>query len=179
MKVRELMTFPAHACQAQDTLADVARLMWDHDCGMLPVVDRDGRVAATITDRDICMAAWTRGGRLEDMRVAEAMSKHLFTCTADDDVAIAANRMVQHQVHRLPIVDARGKLAGVLSLNDLAVAGEQDPRIGREAFRALVGVCRRRAGVPAVVAPDVAPAKTAKVAAAPAPTKIGRAQTAG
>lgn len=177
MKVRELMTFPAHTCQAQDTLAQAARLMWEHDIGILPVVDRDGRVGATITDRDICMAAWTRGARLEELRVAESMSKGLFACAPDDDVTIAANRMVQHQVHRLPIVDAEGKLAGMLSLNDLAVAGERDARIGREAFRALAGVCRRRAGLPAITATAVA--TNARVAAAPAGVaKPGRAPAA-
>ncbi|MBL8727198.1 MAG: CBS domain-containing protein [Planctomycetes bacterium] len=176
MKVRELMTFPAHTCKAQDSLAHAARLMWDHDIGILPVVDREGRVGATITDRDICMAAWTRGARLEELRVADSMSKRLFACAPDDDVAVAAGRMVQHQVHRLPIVDGEGKLAGLLSLNDLAVAGEQDARIGREAFRALAGVCRRRAGVPAVPAP----ATTANAKAAPAgTTKAGRAPAAG
>jgi CBS domain-containing protein len=168
MKVRELMTSPAHSCQPQDTLAHAARLLWDHDCGILPIVDRDGRVGATITDRDICMAAMTRGSRLEDLRVAESMSRGLFTCGPDDDVSIAADRMIEHQVHRLPVVDAEGKLCGLLSLNDIAVVGEKDARLGREAFRVLAGVCRRRAAVPAVVTPVKAAAVAAGVATASA-----------
>lgn len=170
MKVRELMTSPAHACQPQDTLARAAQLMWDHDFGILPVVDREGRIGGTITDRDIAMAALMRGRRLDELRCADSMSKGLFTCGPDDDVAVAAGRMVEHQVHRLPVVDAKGKLAGLLSLNDLAVAGASDARVAREAARVLAGVSRRRAGVPTVVAATgAAPAMKAAKAAPSAP----------
>lgn len=169
MKVRELMTSPAYTCQPQDSLARAAQLMWDHDFGILPVVDREGRVGGTITDRDICMAAFTGGRRLDELRVADSMSKGLFVCSPDDDITVAASRMVEHQVHRLPIVDAKGKLVGLLSLNDLAISGEKDPRVGREAARALAGVSRRRAGVPVAIAPRPATAATATKAPAAQP----------
>ncbi len=165
MKVRELMTSPAHTCQPHDTLAHAAQQMWDHDCGILPVVDRDGRVGATITDRDICMAALTRGRRLDELRVADAMSKQVFACSPDDDVATAAGTMALHQVHRLPVVDGKQQLSGLLSLNDLALAGDADARLAREASRVLAGVCRHRARVPAVVAPGTAAAAPARPAA--------------
>lgn len=153
MKVRELMTSPAHTCRPQDSLAHAAGLLWDHDCGMLPVVDHDGRVGATVTDRDICMGAWSRGAALDQLRVADCMSRTLFTCRPDDEVVEAAAAMIAHQVHRLPVVDAEGKLAGLLSLNDLALAGEQDATLAREAMRVLAGVSRHRAQVPALVPP--------------------------
>ncbi|MBX3463599.1 MAG: CBS domain-containing protein [Planctomycetes bacterium] len=168
------MSAPVHTCQPQSTLADAARLLWEHDCGLVPVVGRDGRVGATVTDRDICMAALLRGRRLDELRVAETMSKQVVTCSPDEDVQAAAERMVAQQVHRLPVVDADGKLQGILSLNDLALAGEADARLGREALRALVGISRHRSKVPAVVAPP-ATAKTEGKAPATASATAGTA----
>ncbi|MBL8750088.1 MAG: CBS domain-containing protein [Planctomycetes bacterium] len=153
MKIRELMCSVVHSCGPQDSLAAAARPMWEHDCGMLPVVHADGRVVAAITDRDICMAGWTRGRALSELRVADAMSRDVVTCSPDEDVAAAAAKMAQRQVHRLPVVDAAGKLLGILSLNDLAIASANDPRLAKDALTALRGACRPRATVPARGAP--------------------------
>ena len=159
MKVRELMSSPAYTCRPTDSLATAARLLWEHDCGMVPVIDGDGRVGATITDRDICMGAFTRGHALGDLRVADSMSRNVVTCAPGDDVAAAARLMAKHQLHRLPVVDADGRACGVLSLNDLALAGEQDPTSAQESLRVLVAASRRRATVPVAVgqAHDVPP----------------------
>jgi CBS domain-containing protein len=165
MKVRELMSSPAHTVRATDSLADAARLLWDHDCGMLPVVDGDGRVGAAITDRDICMGALTRGKALAGLRVADSMSRRLVTCGPDDDVGTAARRMEQHQLHRLPVVDGQGKPCGVLSLNDLALAAAEQPATAPDALRVLVAACKRRATVPMTIA---TPGPAAPATAAPA-----------
>ena len=151
MKVRELMSSPAYSCRPTDSLARAAQLLWDHDCGMLPVVDGAGRVTSTITDRDICMAALSSGRTLGDLRVVDSMSRRIVTCEPDDDLTDAVRRMTQSQVRRLPVVDADGKPRGVLSLNDLALAGEHDQGMAQESHRVLVAACRRRASVPATV----------------------------
>jgi CBS-domain-containing membrane protein len=144
MKVRDLMSSPVHTCRANETLAHAAQLLWEHDCGVLPVVDRDGRVGAAITDRDICMGAYTRGKDLAALRVADSMSRSVVTCRADEELAAAADTMVKHQLHRLPVVDEHGKPVGLLSLNDLAAAAARDPAVGRQALRVLTAVCTRR-----------------------------------
>ena len=144
MKVRELMTSPVHTCRTDESLAKAAERLWQHDCGVLPVVDRDGKVTAMLTDRDVCMGAWTRGARLDQVRVADTMSKTLVSCRADDELATAADTMATHQLHRLPVVDNDGKPIGIVSLNDLAVAAERDSQAGRQALRVLTAVCRRR-----------------------------------
>ena len=151
MKVRELMSSPAYSCRPTDSLARAAQLLWDHDCGMLPVLDQAGRVTSAITDRDICMAALSRGRTLGDLRVVDSMSRKVVTCKPDDDLADAVHRMMESQVRRLPVVDADGKPRGVLSLNDLAVAGENDLGMARESQRVLLAACRRRAAVPATI----------------------------
>ena len=164
MKVRELMSSPACSCRPTDSLARAAQLLWDHDCGMLPVVDQSGRVTSAITDRDICMAALSRGRTLADLRVMDSMSRKVVTCKPDDELPDAVHRMMESQVRRLPVVDADGKPRGVLSLNDLALAGESDLGMARESQRVLVAACRRRASVPA----NVAAVATAGMPQAPA-----------
>lgn len=141
MHVRDLMTSPAITCNAQDSLETAARLLWEHDCGFLPVVDRGGRVGATITDRDICMAAYTQGRRLSDMRVADSMSKTIVACKPDDDVATAVQHMRSNRVRRLPVVDDDGRACGVLSLNDLATRMAADAASGNVAVQVLRSVC--------------------------------------
>ncbi len=173
MKIRELMSSPAYSVEPQDSLERAAQLLWEHDVGMVPVVDPDGRVRAAITDRDICMATYLRGSRLADLRVADSMSRGCVTCRPDDDVESAAQRMAQHQLHRLPVVDAAGKAIGVISLNDLALASADSSRCGHDALKALVALSQHRAKVPAVI-PAAAPARTDGVARA-ASLPAGRA----
>jgi signal-transduction protein with cAMP-binding, CBS, and nucleotidyltransferase domain len=117
------------------------------------VVDRQGRIGAVITDRDICMGAFTQGKLLAELRVADSMSGDVATVRADDDLSAAVLLMCERQVRRLPVVDDQGKPCGVLSLNDLAVVGEQAPEVDAEAAKVLAAVCRRRAAVPAEVPP--------------------------
>ena len=121
MRVQDLMSKPAITCHVNDTLQRAAMLMWDHDCGALPVVNDEGKVTGVITDRDICMAAYTQGRSLDALLVNTAMAHHATTVTPDRKLADAEHLMADHQVRRLPVVDASGAPVGMLSLNDLAI----------------------------------------------------------
>jgi CBS domain-containing protein len=132
MKVESFMTQGVHVVRPQDNLAAAAKAMWEGDCGALPVVDGE-RVVAMLTDRDVCMAAYMQGRRLTEIPVSVAMSKRLVTCQPEDAVDVAEERMRQHQVRRLPVVDGGQRLLGILSLNDIAlVAAEESTRGQRE-----------------------------------------------
>lgn len=139
MVVDELMTRDVHTCRPHDSLAEVAGTLWDHDCGCAPVVDAEGRVVAMITDRDICMAAYTRGLPLGAMRVASAASRGVIAAHKGQDVEAAELLMRKHRVRRLPVVDAMGKPVGILSLNDLARRSHQaDHRHGGLSAESIV-----------------------------------------
>jgi CBS domain-containing protein len=127
MRVEQVMTRNVQTCGPHDRLERAAAIMWDFDCGVLPVVaDEDpGHVVGMLTDRDVCMAAYTQGRTLREIPVASAMSQFLCSCRASDAVAVALKIMETNQVRRLPVVDADEHLVGVLSLADL----------GREALR--------------------------------------------
>jgi CBS domain-containing protein len=122
MRVKELMTVAPWSCRLGDTANTAAQIMWERDCGIVPVLSEDGRVAGVITDRDICMAAHFQNLPLTAISIASAMSHQVFACRPQDDVADAERLMRDKQVHRLPVVDADGWLAGMLSLSDVAQA---------------------------------------------------------
>lgn len=121
----QLMSQPVAFCYTSDNLDQAARLMWETDCGAVPIIDLTGRPVAMLTDRDICMAAYTQGKPLREIDVSTAMSKSLQTCSMDDTLEDAEQLMVQHQIRRLPVLDRDGQLLGILSLNDLARAANQ------------------------------------------------------
>lgn len=143
MRVRQLMTSPAIVCSGHDSLEHAANLLWDHDCGSLAVVGDDGTVQAQITDRDVCMCAYTRGARLADLTVADAMSHGVVVCRPQDELAAAADTMRQRRVRRLPVVDEVGKPIGMLSLGDLARHALADPQVGSETIRTLDAICSK------------------------------------
>ena len=129
MKVSELMTTDVRNCWANEPLDRAAKLMWESDCGSLPVLDQNGRVVGMITDRDVCMAAYTQAELLARIPVSRAMSHELHSCRPDEDLDKVEKRMRAHQIRRLPVLDDEGHLQGVLSLADIA------QRAAREAVR--------------------------------------------
>jgi CBS domain-containing protein len=120
MKVAELMTRSVLAARPYDSLARAAQIMWENDCGGLPVIDDAGGVVGMITDRDVCMAAYTQGKPLAEITVDVAQSRSAFTVSEEESIENAEAEMRRHQVRRLPVVDAAGHLSGILSLGDLA-----------------------------------------------------------
>lgn len=124
MKVEKLMIQKVLTCRPEDELRVAARAMWDGDCGCVPVVDSWSRVIGMITDRDLCMAAYTQGRKLNEIRVQDVMTRKVAVCKPGDELRAALDIMSKRQVRRLPVVDSDGHLVGMLSLNDLARAAK-------------------------------------------------------
>ena len=119
MRVKELMTQPVQSVSAGDTLDRAACLMWDHDCGALPVLDGNQRLVGVLTDRDICMSALFQGLPLRDIRVGDVMTSDVRRCGPEDDITAAEHLMGTHQVHRLPVTNDDGTIIGMLSVSDV------------------------------------------------------------
>jgi CBS domain-containing protein len=152
MKARDLMTTPVQTCRPETDLGAVTKLMWDHDCGFVPVVDASGAVAGVITDRDICVATATRRLLPEHIAAAQAMSVHVHACLPDDDIADVLAAMKQFRIRRVPVIDTNGRLQGVVSLNDivLASAKKREPA-ATQIVSAMAAICAHRAVEAAVV----------------------------
>ncbi len=117
--VAEIMSAPVHFCVTTDTLDRAARIMWDHDCGVVPIIDRKGNPIGMITDRDICMAAYTKGKPLWRILVTEASALRVWAVRPDDSIATAEQMMDRHRVRRLAVIDRGGNLVGIVSLADI------------------------------------------------------------
>lgn len=150
MNVEQLMQRTVQTCRAHDTLNDAARLMWEHDCGCVPVVDDDGKAIGMLTDRDICIAAYTRGQPLWEVPVVAAMATAPRTCRTGDSVQSAESIMRADQLRRLPVVDRSDRVVGILSLNDVArqaarEAGRAERSIAPEEVAGTLGaICTPR-----------------------------------
>jgi len=125
MKVREVMCANATVCTLTDNLSAAAGLMWQNDCGILPVVAEGGKVVGLITDRDICMAANLNNRNLWNIAVEEVISGRVFACKPEDEIHSALKTMQEKKVRRLPVVAADGTLAGILSMNDVVLKAEE------------------------------------------------------
>jgi CBS domain-containing protein len=125
MKVSEIMTVAPRTCTPDTTLAAAANLMWESDCGVLPVVD-DGDLVGIVTDRDMLLALGTLNARAIHLRVGAVATTRVATCGPDDEVAGALETMKRARVRRLPVVDTNGQLVGIISISDIALAAHQD-----------------------------------------------------
>jgi CBS domain-containing protein len=163
MKVEQIMTRPVVSCAPDDTLHRAAQLMWENDCGCLPVVDASARVVGMVTDRDACMAAYTKGAPLWDIRVADVMTRDVATCGPGDDIASVEQEMGTRQIRRVPVVRDR-ELVAMISLNDLALAtqqgnGKRGSPTAKELAATLADISRHR--IVASAAPQHAAAAAA------------------
>ncbi|MGO9265486.1 MAG: CBS domain-containing protein [Candidatus Binataceae bacterium] len=153
MKVEQLMTRDVKVCGDLDTLNRAAELMWESDCGCIPIisVNGDSSVIGVVTDRDIAMAAYTQGKQLWAIPVTEAMAQKVIACHANDGVSQAETLMRDNQVRRLPVLDENEHLVGILSLNDVAREAQRQASTGKRAevtkdavAQTLATVCQPR-----------------------------------
>lgn len=125
MRVRDVMTKRTVSCACDTTISAAAEMMWKYGCGFLPVIGEGGNVIGVITDRDISIALGVGNRRPSELHVKDVMGRKLFTCTAEDSVHTALTTMRAEGLRRLPVVDPEGGLAGVLSIDDLALKAQQ------------------------------------------------------
>jgi len=145
MTARDLMSTPVQTCRPDTNLAAITQVMWDHDCGFVPVVDSEGHVVGVITDRDICVASATRRLTPERIAASQAMSASVQACLPNDAAEDVLATMSTHRIRRLPVIDANGHLQGVVSFNDLVRAvGKKGAPIAATVVAAMAGVCAPR-----------------------------------
>jgi CBS domain-containing protein len=123
----EIMTRDVRTATREMALRDVAIMMRDGDMGSVPVVE-DGRLVGIVTDRDIVVRC-VADGRDPSAAVSEAMTTEIYSVTPDDFAFEAVRLMGDKQVRRVPVVDADGKLAGIISMADVALETEDELEI--------------------------------------------------
>jgi len=145
VKVKEIMTLNPKACTPTTDLAEAAHVMWNSDCGILPVVTGGGRVVGLITDRDICMAAAMKGRTLANIAVEEVINGKVYSCKPKDNVITALEIMRDRRVRRLPVVSDEGLLEGMISMNDIVLlarpSGKKTELSYGEAIKTYQAIC--------------------------------------
>lgn len=117
--VADVMTASVTPIAPTATLREAARLMRELNVGVLPVCEA-GKPVGLVTDRDLVVRGLA-DGRESSHAAAEAMTRELHTVRATDTVDAALRQMQAAQVRRLLVVDDAGRLAGIVSLGDLAL----------------------------------------------------------
>lgn len=151
MRIADVMSRPAVTCPTDAGLDSAARLMWEFDCGLVLVVQDDGRLAGVVTDRDICLAAYMHRKPLHHIPLAKTMVKQVITVHADDDLHVAEQLMRDNRLRRLPVIDGSGRPSGVISVDDLVRLAARDTRtpVTREFVGTIAAVMAPRSKQPA------------------------------
>jgi CBS domain-containing protein len=123
MKVRDIMTKEVKFCGPDTNLAAATELMWNADCGVLPVLE-EGKLTGMITDRDISIALGTRNRPASEITVGEVATREVQTCAPNADLDKAMATMRAGKIRRLPVVED-GRLEGILALNDIVRAADR------------------------------------------------------
>lgn len=150
MKVQDVMTSEVRTCRPETSLAAAATMMWENDCGVLPVVNHDNRVIGMITDRDIAIAVGTKGRPAPEISTGEVITRKVCSATLDEDIHIALKTMRHERVRRLPVTNRDGMLQGILSLNDILLRAEEEkgkhqPELSYDdAMSTLKAICEHR-----------------------------------
>jgi len=121
------MTKTVRTATSSMSVREVAALMREGDMGAVPVVD-EGKLIGIVTDRDIVVRV-VADGKGSDTSISEAMTTELFTVKPDDFVFEAIRLMGDKQVRRVPVIDDKGELAGIIAMADVALETEDEREI--------------------------------------------------
>lgn len=132
MNVKEIMTEPAASCRLDTNLAEATALMWENNCGILPVLNETGKLAGVVTDRDLCIALGTRDVRSSELFVRDVVNRGAKVCKTNDDIHTALWNMSEGKIRRLPVVNDDAVLVGVVSMDDVVAGAQQDARLGSD-----------------------------------------------
>jgi CBS domain-containing protein len=125
MKVKDVMHKGAEWVTPQTTVADVAQRMRDLDIGAVPVGEND-RLIGMVTDRDIACRGVANGTDLSKLTARDVMSKGIFYCNDSEEIEDAMRIMEQKQVRRLPVINDKKRMVGMLSIGDIADAASHE-----------------------------------------------------
>ena len=118
MLIKDVMSRHIATVGEETTIADTAVLMEEYDIGVVPVVEQK-QLLGVVTDRDIVLRCVAKGKDITQTKVKEVMSKNMVSVSPDQPLDMALQAMAVRQVKRLAVTD-QGKLAGVISLSDIA-----------------------------------------------------------
>jgi CBS domain-containing protein len=133
MKAKDIMTKKPKCVTPETSVREAARIMKEEGVGVLPVVERDGsdRLVGIVTDRDIAVRHVAEGHDAASCPVSEAMTSNVRTARENDDVSDVMDLMGKEQVRRIPVVDDRGSLVGIVAQADIVREARDEKKAER------------------------------------------------
>jgi CBS domain-containing protein len=133
MKAKDIMTKNPKCVTPETSVREAARLMKQEDVGVLPVVERDGsdRLVGIVTDRDIAIRHVAEGHDSSSCPVREAMTSNVRTARENDDVNDVMDVMGKEQIRRIPVINERGALIGIVAQADIVREARDDKKAER------------------------------------------------
>ena len=142
MKVFEVMTIDVGYCHPEDNLTRAAQIMWEKDCGIVPVLTAEKHVLGVITDRDIAIAAATRNRRTSSIKAGEMNFRPVKACAPEDDVKDVLKRMRKYKVRRLCVIGQDKDLHGIVSLSDILIKAGEKKSVRKLIFSTLEAIAK-------------------------------------
>lgn len=129
-QVRDVMTPNPECVSEKDSLRDVARIMKDRDTGVVPVVN-DKKIVGLITDRDIVVRGLAEGKDLGNASISELMTRNVRSVREDATLNEVISLMSSSEIRRVPVVNGKDEIVGILSLGDIASDTNLDGKVGK------------------------------------------------
>ncbi|WNG41272.1 CBS domain-containing protein [Archangium violaceum] len=129
LTAREIMTRHVKGVHLDSSLREVARVMKEEDCGIVPVVDERGRLRGVLTDRDLVIRTLAEGRPPDNMVARDIMTDDVEAVTPDEDIHSIIALMGRRQVRRVPVVERDDRLAGIISMADIATRADYDEEL--------------------------------------------------
>ena len=128
MKVKELMTKNPTCCTPDTNLEEVAKMMCEHDCGEIPVIENENtfKPIGVVTDRNITCRTVAKGKNPLELTAADCMTDHCITVTPDMSLEECCELLEENQIRRVVVVDKEGKCCGIVSQADIAIHAPQE-----------------------------------------------------
>jgi len=142
MKVQDVMTEDVLFCMIGDGLDRAAAIMWEKDCGVVPIVDAEKKVVGMVTDRDICIAVSTQNKTPFEIKVEEFTCRKVVSCLPTDNIKDIFRLMKKNKVKRLPVTSQNGELIGIISLTDILFAAEKNKKLQKRILSTLIEISK-------------------------------------
>jgi CBS domain-containing protein len=120
----------------------VLRMMSDNRIGAVVVVDSEMRPIGIVSERDVTSAVAREGRDLFQQRVEQLMTSEIGTCRMTDTHAQAMTHMSERRIRHLPVVDAEGRLGGIVSIGDMVKAQLDEAEMEVDAMRSVAASIR-------------------------------------
>ena len=143
MKIKDVMHSGVTWVDPSIPLSEIAKKMRDEDIGAIPVGEND-RLVGMVTDRDICCRGLADTRSVGELTARDVMSKPIVYCKVDDDIEDAVRIMGKHQIRRLPVINEKKRMIGMLSLGDIWQSVTSD--LSAEVIRAVSAITHKEKG---------------------------------